>query len=540
MDLNLASLLEVVAGAVPDKTALAHGPLRLRWTAFDERAARLASAFQELGLGPGSKVATYLYNCPEYLEGCVAALKVRGVQVNVNYRYLKDELWYLLDNSDAEVLLFHGALAERVAEVRDRLPRLRAVVQVDDGEGHLDGALRYDELVAAHAPMEPIERSGDDIVMLYTGGTTGMPKGVMYRCADVYGATLVGLATAAGVQPPSDPAGVAALARSLDEKGLSPVHLPAGPLMHGAAIASSINALLSAGTVVTLTSRHFDADELWEAVQANRVTRISIVGDPFARPMAEALESAAAAGRPYDLASLREIDSTGTMFSAPVKERILGFANLRLVDNLSSSEAPGMGQSVTSRGEAGSTARFKLGALAAVFTEDDRRVEPGSGEVGMLAVSGVVPVGYYKDPEKSARTFRQIEGRRWAIPGDYATVDADGTISLLGRGSVCINTAGEKVFPEEVEEVVKEHPAVEDCLVVGLPDDRYGEAVVAVLSVRRDGEGPGEAELSEWVHQRLAGYKCPKRYVVVDRVQRAPNGKADYPWAKEAARASVP
>jgi fatty-acyl-CoA synthase len=539
MDLNLASLLELVADAVPEKVALVHGTRRLTWTEFDQRASRLAAALAERGVAPGAKVATYLYNCPEYLEAAFAALKLRGVQVNVNYRYLKDELRYLLDNSDTEVLLFHGSLAERVAEVSQSLPRLRALVQVDDGMPLLEGALSYEDLVASHPAMGRIERSGEDIVMLYTGGTTGMPKGVMYRCADVYGATLMGLAAAAGVERPVDVSGVSGLARVLDERGLSPVHLPAGPLMHGAAIASSINALLSAGTVVTLTDRHFDAHELWRAVQDNGVSRISIVGDPFARPMAEALEQAAAEGRPYDLASLREIDSTGTMFSSPIKERILAFADVRLVDNLSSSEAPGMGQSVSGRGTGATTAKFKLGALSAVFTEEGRRVEPGTGEVGMLAVSGVVPVGYYKDPEKSARTFREIEGRRWAIPGDYATVEADGTITLLGRGSVCINTAGEKVFPEEVEEAVKEFPSVEDCLVVGVPDERYGEAVTAVVSFR---SAPvDEEELSRWMHTRLSGYKCPKRFVFVDRVQRAPNGKADYPWAKEvAAREVVP
>ncbi|HET6794326.1 MAG TPA: AMP-binding protein [Acidimicrobiales bacterium] len=414
MDLNLASLLEVVTDTEPGRPALVHGHATVSWRGLDERSARLAAALAGAGLGPSSKVGLYLYNCPEYLEATVGVLKLRGVPVNVNYRYLRDELAYLLDNSDAEALFFHGELAERVAEVRDRLPGLRMVVQVDDGAPLLDGALRYDELLGS-APMERIERAGDDVVMLYTGGTTGMPKGVMYRCADVYGATLAGFAAAAGAPRPTDAAGVAALIGAMREKGLSPVHLPAGPLMHGAAIASSINALLAGGTVVTLESRHFDADELWRAVEANRVTRLSIVGDPFARPMADALDRAAAEGRPFDLSSLREVDSTGAMFSEPVKERILAHADLRLVDSLSSSEAPGMATTEVRRGSSGRTASFRLGPAAAVFTESDERVEPGSGRVGMLAVSGVVPIGYYKDPEKSARTFRQIEGRRWAI-----------------------------------------------------------------------------------------------------------------------------
>ncbi|HZT65737.1 MAG TPA: AMP-binding protein [Acidimicrobiales bacterium] len=532
MDLNLATLYEVIADAVGDEAALIHGDRILSWSEIDDRAARLAAAISAAGLGPSSKVAQYLYNCPEYLESCYAGLKVRGVPVNVNYRYLKDELRYLLDNSEAEALFFHGSLAERVAEVRDQLPGLKLLVQVDDGAPLLDGAVLYDDVLAAHQPMARIERSDDDIVMLYTGGTTGMPKGVMYRCGDVYGATLFAIAALAGTSRPQTPEELAELARTLRPKGLSPVHLPAGPLMHGAAIASSIAALLAAGTVVTLTSRHFDADELWKAVQDRRVTRISIVGDPFGRPMADALEEAASAGKPYDVSSLRELDSTGTMFSEPVKERILAHADIKIVDNLASSEAPGMGSTEVTRGSSGQTAKFKLGPFAAVFTEDHRRVEAGSGEVGLLAVSGVVPLGYYKDPEKSARTFPTIEGRRWSVPGDFATVEADGTIALLGRGSVCINTAGEKVFPEEVEEVVKEAPAVEDCLVVGVPDEKYGEAVTAVVSLRA-GASAGEDDLRAFVHGRLAGYKCPRRFVIVDAVRRAPNGKADYPWARE-------
>ena len=538
MDHNPASIFEVIADTVGEHPALAHRDLVRSWSDFDGRAAQLAGSLAEWGVGPSDKVACYLYNGPEYLETCYATLKRQAVPVNVNYRYLHDELRYLLDNSDAKVIVFHGSLGERVAEVAPELPGLVGLVQVDDGAPLVEGAVWMEDVIGSHRPEPRHPRSDDDIVMLYTGGTTGMPKGVMYRCGDVYGATLRGIAAAAGRPAPATPGELGSLVEAIHHAGLAPVLIPAAPLMHGAGIASSLQALLTSGTVVTLASRSFDGAELWEAAERHRVTVISIVGDAFARPLADALDRAAAAGTPYQLSSVREIHSTGTMFSLPEKERLLSHLDVTLIDNLASSEAPGMAVTRLKRGGTVPTATFKLGPTTIVVSEDGRQLEPGSQEVGMLAVGGVVPVGYYKDPEKSARTFPVIDGRRYAVPGDFARVDPDGTVVLLGRGSACINSGGEKVFPEEVEEAVKEAPGVVDCLVVGLPDERLGERVVAVASVASDATA-GEQTIRDFVRARLAGYKVPRQVVLVDRVQRAPNGKADYPWARETAATAL-
>jgi len=536
--MQFATLWEHIADAIGDRPALTQGDRRYTWAAWEDRAARLARAFADLGLGPDGKVASYLYNGNAYLEGVFATFKARAVPVNVNYRYTADELAYLLDNSDTEILLFHGSLAEAVDAVRDRLARLRAVIQVDDGSPHLDGALVYEELIAASAPAPRIERSGDDLYLLYTGGTTGMPKGVMWRNADLFDALMPMLYTMAGHPVPTDPAGVAATAAAVAEAGTAPVHLPASPLMHGTGFFTTLQAATMGGTIVTLMNRHFDAHELWATVARERVTQMAIVGDAFAKPMVRALEEAEAREQPYDLSSLQLIVSSGVMWTAEVKQELLRRGSFLCFDSLGSSEGVGFANQITAPGAEVRTARFSIGEHAKVFTDDGREVTPGSGEVGLLAVGGAIPLGYYKDEAKTAATFREIAGRRWSIPGDYARVGADGTIELLGRGSVSINTGGEKVFPEEVEEALKAHPAVHDALVVGVPDERFGEAVSAVVALE-DGAAVTVDELAEAATAHLARYKRPRRVVFVDRVVRGPNGKADYAWARRTAAGQV-
>jgi acyl-CoA synthetase (AMP-forming)/AMP-acid ligase II len=316
--------------------------------------------------------------------------------------------------------------------------------------------------------------------------------------------------------------------------------LPAAPLMHGTSAITAVAVLSAGGTVVTLTSRSFDADELCRAVEQHRVTQLTIVGDAFAKPIVAALGRARDEGVPYDVSSLKIVVSSGVMWSAPAKEELLGFCGATLVDSLGSSEGVGFASSVARKGETTPTAKFSLGEHARVFTEDGHEVAPGSGERGLLAVGGPIPIGYYKDPDKSAQTFRTFAGRVWSVPGDWATVELDGTITLLGRGSVCINTAGEKVYPEEVEETLKLHDAVSDCNVVGLPDEKWGQSVTAVVALVGDADPaavPDGAALISHCKMHLAGYKCPKRIVFVDRVQRGPNGKPDYRWAAEVASA---
>jgi 3-oxocholest-4-en-26-oate---CoA ligase len=539
MNWNFGTVFESVADAIPDSPALVQDERRRTWHEFDERAARLAAAFRALGLGPDSKVAFYLYNCNEYLETLFATFKLRAVPANVNYRYTSEELAYLLENSDAEVVVFHGSLGDRVDAVRDSELKVRAAVQVDDGSPLVDGALRYEELIEAHEPMERIERSGDDLIFLYTGGTTGMPKAVIWRHEDLFAALAPLAYSFFGLEMPEESSDAGSLARKVHESGLVPVHLPASPLMHGTGQFSTLQALFLGGTIVTLENRHFDPHELWQTVQRERVTQIAIVGDAFAKPMLRALEEADATGEPYDLSSLVLVISSGVMWSESVKRALIERHPVIAYDSLGSSEGVGFANAITTTDSKGETAKFSVGPNTKVFTDDGREVKPGSSEVGYLAVGGNIPLGYYKDPKKTADTFREVDGRRYSIPGDYATVEGDGTITLLGRGSVSINSGGEKIFPEEVEEAVKQHPAVADAVVVGVPDERFGEAVAAVVALAPDRKA-NEDEISEAVERSgLARFKRPRHVVVVDAVPRGPNGKADYAWAREAARARV-
>jgi fatty-acyl-CoA synthase len=532
-----AEVFETVAGLVPDAPALIHGETRRTWREYDDRAGRIASALVAAGLGPDSKVGLYGYNSNEYLEGQYGVFKARGVPVNVNYRYVEHELLYLLDNADAEAIFFDAQFAPRLAAIRASLPKLKLFIQIDDDSGqHLEGAVGFEAIIAAHEPLPRQDHSEDDLYMLYTGGTTGMPKGVMYRQGDF----VLGLA-AAGMGPdaPKTYESMTAAILALRDAGQAPVSLAACPLMHGTGLWLGVFiAHFLGGAAVTFRNTHFDADALWRLAAKERVTSIAIVGDAFAKPMLASLRAAEAAGEPHDVSALKQIISSGVMFSAEVKRGLLEFADIALLDAMGSTEGS-MGSSVVSRAlPPGETARFVKNPTTKVFNDRDEEVTPGSDEIGMIANGGFAPVGYFKDPEKSARTFRIVNGQRYSFPGDFAKVAADGSLILLGRGSACINTGGEKVFPEEVEEALKAHGAVWDALVVGVPDERFGERVTAVVSVR-PGQTLDEAELTAFVRERIAGYKLPRRLIVADTVRRAPNGKADYKWAKDVALADA-
>jgi fatty-acyl-CoA synthase len=539
MEWHYATVWESLADTLGDMTAVVHGDRRLTWTQYDDRAARMAAAYTAAGLAPDSKIGLYLYNGNEYLEAHYGAFKMRGVPINVNYRYLDEELWYLLDNSDAEALVFHASLADRVERVRARLPKLKLLVEVaDDGTpGQVTGAQRYEDVVAAHAPMPRIARSEDDLYMLYTGGTTGMPKGVMY---DMGGMTraFVGMGLPmVGLTPPAEADGIAAMVKDLIASGAGIISMPCAPLMHGTGVwLGAMIPQLGGAEVVTLQSRSLDADEILRTVQRERVTNITIVGDAFSKPIIKAIDEAADAGTPYDLSSLRMIISSGVMWTAEVKEQLLDrIEQVILLDAIGSSEGS-MGSSISMKGLPPSTAKFSRSPTTKVFTDDNREVAPGSDEVGMVAAGGLVPIGYFKDAEKSSRTFRTIDGERYSFPGDMAMVAADGSLILLGRGSQVINSGGEKIFPEEVEEAVKRVEGVQDCLVIGIDDERFGQAVTAIAS-RADGVAAvDEATVIAGVKQDLAAYKAPKRVVFVSQVPRAPNGKADYKAAKQLAQ----
>jgi len=541
MEMHFATVWESIADAIPDHVAITHADDSKTWGEFDDRSARVAQAFTAAGLGPDSKIALYMYNCNEYMESHNAAFKMRGVAVNVNYRYLDEELWYLLDNSDAEAIVFHRSLAERVGRVIDRLPKLKLLIVVEDEPGaDVPGAVEYEQVVADNEAMARIERGEDDVYMLYTGGTTGMPKGVMYQTGGLAEGFIMQGFPMVGLEPPASAANVAELVKGAVEQGSRMVSIPCAPLMHGTGCwLGWFIPMCAGGKIVTLESRSLDAHEVLSKIEEHGVTTITIVGDSFAKPLVRAIDE----GKPdgsgtYDLSSLALILSSGVMFTTEVKADLIDrIEQVVIVDAMGSSEGS-MGTQITMKGVSAETAKFQQMPTTKVFTDDDREVRPGSDEVGMVAAGGNVPIGYYKDEEKSARTFRTIDGVRYSFPGDLAMVAEDGTLVLLGRGSQVINTGGEKVFPEEVEEAVKRVEGVVDCLVVGVENEKFGQAVTAVASLA-DGVDVDEATVIAAVKGDLAGFKAPKSVVFVPAIPRAPNGKADYKAARSLADAAV-
>lgn len=538
MEMHFATVWESIADAIPDHIAVTHADSRRTWAEFDDRSARVAQAFTDAGLGSDSKIALYLYNGNEYMEAHYGVFKMRGVAINVNYRYLDEELWYLLDNSDAEAIVFHSSLADRVARVVDRLPNLKLMIVVDDGPGtEIAGALPFEDVVANHRPMERITRSEDDIYMLYTGGTTGMPKGVMYHVGGLTAGFVMQGFPMVGLEAPGDATEVAALVKSAVENGPRMVSIPCAPLMHGTGCWLGWFIPMCAGAeIVTLTNRSLDAHEVLQTIEDRKATAVTIVGDSFAKPLVRAIDEGKPGGGTYDLSSVALFMSSGVMWTTEVKQDMLErIEQAVLVDAMGSSEGS-MGTQITMKGVATETAKFTQSPTTKVFKDDDTEVVPGSDEVGMVAAGGNVPIGYFKDPEKSARTFRMIDGMPYSFPGDLAQVAADGTLILLGRGSQVINTGGEKVFPEEVEEAVKRVDGVLDCLVVGIENEKFGQAVTAVASLV-EGASVDEATVIASVKADLAGYKAPKQVIFVADVPRAPNGKANYQAAKELAEA---
>lgn len=540
MEKQFATIWESIADSIGDSPAVTQGTVTRTWSEYEQRASRLASALVDAGLQPQSKVGLYLYNSNEYLEAQFATFKFRGVPVNVNYRYLDEELLYLLDNSDAEALFFHSSLGDRVARVVDRLPKLKLLVEVsDDGEHHVVTAIPYNTLLADYDPMPRITRDEDDIYMLYTGGTTGMPKGVMYQMGSLVEGFVNGGLAFIGMTPPADISQLGTTVRDAHASGIRPITIPGCPIMHGTGMWIGAMMPQSGGAhVITLQKRSFDAHEMFQVVQEKKATLAVVVGDSFVKPMIRALDEAIAKGTPYDASSLKMIASSGVMWTSEVKEALLDrIEHVVLLDAMGSSEGS-MGTSISMKGVPPKTAKFAVAPTTKVFTDDDREVQPGSGEIGKVAAGGAVPIGYYKDPEKSSKTFRTINGVRYSFPGDMATVEADGSLTLLGRGSQVINSGGEKIFPEEVEEAVKRVEGVLDCLVVGIDDEKFGQAVTAVASLS-PGAKVEEATIIANVKTQLAGYKAPKRVVFVTQIPRAPNGKADYKTARDMAIAGL-
>ncbi len=534
MGYNIADLFEHAVDAVPDRTALVVGDRRFTFAQLDGRANRLAHHLAGAGVGAGDHVGVYAQNCAEWTEAMLAAFKVRAVPINVNFRYVADELAYLFDNADLVALVHAREYGPRVAEVADRAPKLRHLVSVDDGSGVAlaDGAVDYEQALASTSPERDFPpRSGDDHYVLYTGGTTGMPKRVVWRQEDVFLALGGGHDAYTNERVTSD--------RQLAEKAAATeqpmVSLCIPPLMHGGGQWSMLRFWFEGGTVVLM--EHFDAEEVWATVGREGVNSMMITGDAMGRPLVEALERALDR---HDLASLFVLSSSAAVFSPTIKDRYLELLpNVMIVDAVGSSEGGSNGMTTVAKGETamkGGGPTVTPGADTVVLDDDLALVEPGSGVTGMLARGGNIPLGYHKDEAKTAATFvPAADGKRYAVPGDFALLEADGSITLLGRGSVSINSGGEKIYPEEVESALKAHPSVFDAVVVGVADERWGQRIAAVVQPRDGTAEPTLDDLDAHCRAHLAGFKVPRQLHLVTEIVRSPSGKPDYPWAAKVA-----
>ena len=522
MQFNLADMLEQVVDAVPDREALYAEGRRLTFREFDARANQLAHHFAANGIGLGDHVGCHMMNGTEYLETMFALFKIRAVPVNVNFRYVEEELRYLYDDADLVAVVFDAEFADRVAAVLPKVGSIKHLLVVGATEGFPvpEAAVPYEESLAAQPTGRDgfPERSADDLFIIYTGGTTGMPKGVMWRQEDLFFAGMGGGYPAGEPLTAPDQAGPRALANT------PMVSFPAPPLMHGAAELGSFINLLGGGKVVLI--RRFTGDGALSLVQQEKCNTITVVGDAMAMPIIEALEKGS-----YDTSSLFALASAGALLSQPVRDRINALLpNVYINDSFGSTET-GYNGSAKPGTNAKDGLKFAVNARTAVFDDDLKQVVPGSGVVGRVAQKGHIPLGYYGDEEKTKKTFVTIDGVRWVMPGDMAMVEEDGTMHFLGRGSICINSGGEKIYPEEVEGAIKTHPAIQDAVVAGIPDDRWGQKVAAVLQIREGQQGPSQAELEEHLSTVIARYKLPRFITTVELMQRSPSGKPDYKWA---------
>jgi acyl-CoA synthetase (AMP-forming)/AMP-acid ligase II len=540
MGFNIADLFERAVDAVPDRTALVCGDRSLTFAQLDAEANQLANHLLEQGFGVGDHIGIYGQNSAEWMIAMVAIFKVRAVPININFRYVEDELVYLFDNADLVALVHDREYIDRIEAVVSKVPGVRHYIMIDD-ESDLDpariGAVSWSDAVAGASTERPtLPRSPDDHYVIYTGGTTGMPKGVVWRHEDVFYALGGGIDAYTNERVTTD----VQLAEKAAASAAPMVALQAPPLMHGAAQWGALRFFFEGNTVCFI--RKFSPEAVFEEIERSKVSTLLITGDAMARPLIECLE---ANPDRWDLSSFFVLSSSAVTFSPSLKTRMLELLpNIMIVDAIGSSEGGMNGMVIQTKDEtiahSGGGPTVKAGLDATVMDDDLVPVEPGSGVVGKLARSGNIPIEYYKDPEKTAKTFvTDADGKRWVVAGDFASLEADGTITLLGRGSVCINSGGEKIFPEEVEHVLKAHPAVYDVLVVGVPDDRWGEAVCAVVQARPEVEAPTLGDLQDHARSHVARYKVPRHLVFVDSIVRSPSGKPDYPWATALARDAI-
>ena len=527
MEFNLADLFEATVDAYPEREYLVADGKRRTYAEMEARANQLAHYLAGRGIGPGDHVGIYAYNSVEWVETAWAVFKLRAIWININYRYVKDELQYLLTNADLQALVYAREFSPLVAALAPGLPDLRDLLVFEDGSdaAPAPGSVAYESALAGQSEARDFgPRSGDDLYILYTGGTTGMPKGVVWRHEDVF------YALGGGTDPVTntrvtDPS-------VMVEKGAGGgmTQLPVAPLMHGATQWCVMGQSFVGNKIVLMAK--FDPDAVWRLVGEEAVNTVMITGDAMGKPLVEQLDAPEAAA--YDLSSLLAVVSSAALFSAPVKDQFFErLPNLVITDAIGSSEGGNNGMTVVTAGNTAmkSGPTVHLLGQTVVFDEDLELVAPGSGVIGKIARSGDIPVGYYNDPKKTAEVFINVRGTRYVMPGDYATVEEDGSITLLGRGSIVINSGGEKIFPEEVESAVRSHPDVMDAIVCGAPDERWGQTVAAIVQPRTGHAAPSLEALQAHCRDFVAGYKVPRRLFVVDAVERSPSGKPDYTWA---------
>jgi acyl-CoA synthetase (AMP-forming)/AMP-acid ligase II len=529
--LNIADLAEHAIDAVPDRVALISGAEQITYAQLEEKANRFAHYLIDRGVKKDDKVGLYCRNRIEIVIAMLGIVKAGAILVNVNFRYVEGELRYLFDNSDMVALVHERRYSDRVANVLPDTPKIETILVVEDGSDddfHQYGGIEFYSAIAQGAPERDFgSRSADDIYLLYTGGTTGFPKGVMWRHEDVYRVLFGGTDFATGelVKDEYDLSKAAAANPPM-------IRYPIPPMIHGATQSATWMSLFSGQT--TVLAPEFNADEVWRAIHEHKVNLLFFTGDAMARPLLDALLAHQEEGNTYDLSSLFLLASTAALFSTSLKEKFLELLPNRIItDSIGSSETGFGGTSIVAKGQSHTGGpRVTIDKTTVVLDEDGNEVVPGSGVRGFIAKRGHIPVGYFKDEEKTRQTFQVINGVRYAIPGDYAQVEADGSVTMLGRGSVSINSGGEKIYPEEVEAALKGHPDVFDALVVGVPDPRFGQHVAAVVQPR-DGVRPTLTELDAFVRNEIAGYKVPRSLWLVDEVKRSPAGKPDYRWAKD-------
>jgi acyl-CoA synthetase (AMP-forming)/AMP-acid ligase II len=536
--LNIADLFEHAVDAAPDNRAVKVGDRVATYTDLERDSNKLAHYLAAQGVKPGDHVALYAKNSIEHVIGLLATLKLRAVTINVNYRYVEAELNYLFENADVVAVLFERTYADLVAKCAPQHPKLKTFVSlpdVADPDNTSDisafGGITLEDAIADQSAERDFEeRSADDIHIIYTGGTTGFPKGVMWRHEDFWRTLGGGIDFYTG-----EPLEEYDQSKTANDPRM--VTFPLSPLMHGGAQAGLLMHLFAGH--LTILEPKFDAQRTWEIIEQDKVQLIFMTGDAMALPLIDEYDRKAATGTPYDGSSLFAISSSAAIFSPQVKKRWMDiFTNAIFTDSIGATETGFTGMGMQDKNAISTDGPVvALGPNTVVLDDDNQPIDPSNvGALGRIARGGSAPLGYYKDPEKSAKTFIEVNGARFSVPGDNARIEADGKVTLLGRGSNCVNTGGEKVYPEEVEMAIKNHAAVYDCLVVGVPDEKYGQAVAAVVSLRDDATLELE-ELREFLRTYLSGYKLPRALTIVDEVPRNATGKAQYPKAKELALA---